>query len=279
MTETCDLHTHSTFSDGTKTPREIVINAKKIGLSAVALCDHNTTRGLCEFVEAACEIGITPVPGCEFSVDYRGRELHLIGMFLPRDAYFEIERMMEEGARLKDESNIQLVEALGRAGVIIDYEKIKNNTTGHSPNRAHIAREMTNLGYTSSVSEAFEKYLSQSAGFYVEPPRPSVWDMMEYIIKIGAVPILAHPLLTLNESELREFLTEAVPRGLVAMECIYTTYSEDETRLAHKLAAEFGIKISGGSDYHGDIKPDVMLGVGRGNLSVPLSVLHDLQNK
>lgn len=275
--KTCDLHTHSTFSDGTYTPEELVEEAKAIGLSAIALCDHNTVAGLPRFLTAAAQAGIEAVPGVEFSADYNGVELHILGLFIPSHRFEEVEALLREGVRRKEESNIALIEALSKAGYHLDYDAIKGATPKGQVNRAHIAAALTDMGYTPSVQAAFRSLLSPEAGFYRPPKRISAIEVVEFIGSIGGVAVIAHPLVTLGEADLRIFLAEAKSHGLVGMETDYSEYDEAITALAHSIAAEFGLLPSGGSDFHGSVKPAIALGSGRGDLRVPYEYLEALR--
>ena len=265
----CDLHTHSVFSDGTYTPKELLSAAEKLGLSAIALCDHNTVDGLPDFLSAAKESAVEAIPGAEFSVDYQGKELHLLGLFIPEDCFSQISALMEAVMARKMQSNLDLILALNKAGYHIDYKTIKNATPNHKFNRAHIAAELTRKGYTATIKEAFKNLLSPSAGYYKEPERISVWEMLDFLLKIGAVPVLAHPFLSLSEEELLTFLPLAKAQGLVGMECYYSTYDTQTTEISLALAERFGLKPSGGSDFHGSNKPDIQLGIGKSDLRIP----------
>ena len=166
MEKICDLHVHSTYSDGTCTPMELIRLAKERHLHAVALCDHNTVAGLPEFLEAACGSGVWAVPGIEFSTDYDNRELHILALFVKPEYYSAVTEKVAEMVRRKEQSNIDLVAGLGGAGIRLDYDKIKAGTLGGSVNRAVIAAEMVKLGYCASVKEAFSKWLSEKNGFF-----------------------------------------------------------------------------------------------------------------
>lgn len=263
----CDLHTHSVFSDGTYTPLEIIDSAIAIGLSAVALTDHNTVDGLPDFLEAARGKNINIVPGVEFSVDYNGTELHILGLFIAPEHFDKVAALMEEVNRRKEESNIALIEALRRDGYLLDYDEIKRATPGGHINRAHIATALMQKGYTSSVKEGFASLLSKTGGYYVEPKRPSAQEIIDFIASIGAVSVLAHPFLNISEEQIVEFL--GITTGLHGMECYYSTYDEATTKRALELAEQFSLLPSGGSDFHGRTKPDINLGVGKGNLQIP----------
>ena len=276
MMKTCDLHTHSVFSDGTYTPSEIIDGAILLGLSTVALTDHNTVDGLSEFVEYAKDKDIEAIAGAEFSVDYNGRELHLLGLFIPESGFSKVTELMKEGNERKEQSNIDLVNALNNVGFDLDYNEIKKATPNGKVNRAHIAAALTEKGYTESIKQAFKELLSPSVGYYKEPRRPTVWEMIDFILEIGAIPVLAHPFLNLSSAELEVFLPAAKARGLVGMECYYSTYTPGEVELSITIAKRFDLKLSGGSDFHGLNKPDIKLGTGRGDLKVPYALVGEL---
>ena len=265
----CDLHTHSVFSDGTYTPAQLIAEAERIGLSAVALTDHNTVAGLPDFVTAGEGSSVKAVPGCEFSTDYNGVELHILGLWIRPEHYQTVTGLLEKAQREKEESNRNLVAALNAAGYAIDYEKVAARSQG-SVNRAHIAAELMEAGYISSIQEAFQSLLTKKRGFYKPPQRIGAFDCIRFIKSIGAKAVLAHPFLNLKEeSALRSFLPEAVEAGLDGMEVAYSKFIPVQTALAQQIASDFGLAFSGGSDFHGVNKPDIALGVGRGDLRVP----------
>lgn len=279
MAVLCDLHTHSTFSDGTDTPTALVALARERGLSAIALTDHNTVAGLPEFLEAAKGTSVRAIPGTEFSTDYRGTELHILGLFLKPEDFGVITERLEDYHRRKEQSNRCLVEKLNAAGYAIDYDRIKNSTPEGQVNRALIAAELTRLGYTESIQAAFKQLLSPKCGYYVPPTRPCPFETIRYIKSLGAVAVLAHPFLNLNEADLREFLKEAVPCGLDAMETLYSTYDEETTAAAKQVADDFGLLHSGGSDYHGGNKPHIQMGIGQGNLAIPQELITAMEER
>lgn len=279
MAVLCDLHTHSTFSDGTDTPTALVALARERGLSAIALTDHNTVAGLPEFLEAAKGTSVRAIPGTEFSTDYRGTELHILGLFLKPEDFGVITERLEDYHRRKEQSNRCLVEKLNAAGYAIDYDRIKNSTPEGQVNRALIAAELTRLGYTESIQAAFKQLLSPKCGYYVPPTRPCPFETIRYIKSLGAVAVLAHPFLNLNEADLREFLKEAVPCGLDAMETLYSTYDEETTEAAKQVADDFGLLHSGGSDYHGGNKPHIQMGIGQGNLAIPQGLMAAMEER
>ena len=279
MRQFCDLHTHSQFSDGTDTPEQLLELAEQAGLCAIALTDHNTAGGLPAFLEAARGREICAIPGTEFSSDYNGIELHILGLFLAPEQFDAVNAMTEEYHRRKDQSNIELVRRLNEAGYAIDYARIKSATPEGLVNRALIGAELTRLGYTESVQDAFARLLKPKHGYYIPPKRESAFDVIRFIKSIGAVAVLAHPFLNLDEQQLRIFLDEAVKCGLDGMETMYSTYDEQTQALSEKIAQEYGLLPSGGSDHHGGNKPHIKLGVGQGNLRIPEAYYKALQER
>ena len=257
-----DLHTHSIYSDGTWTPRQLLETAAKEDLT-VALTDHNTVSGLPEFMAIAQELGVEAVPGTEFSTDFQGKELHIVALFLREEHYDAVRDYVAEGDRLKDQSNRDLIDRLRAAGYEIDYRQILSKTPDGRVNRANIAAELVEKGYVATVKEAFATLLKEKHGFYVAPKRPDAYDTIAFIRTLGAVPVLAHPYLSMDPAMVEAFLPAAVARGLLAMETQYTTYDAPTTALARRVAAKFGLLESGGSDFHGAVKPNNPLG-GRG---------------
>lgn len=276
MEKYCDLHTHSLYSDGTLTPAQLIQTAREAGLSAIVLSDHNTVAGLPSFLEAAKGSGVEAVPGIEFSTEYQGKELHILGLFVKPEAYPQINELLQQFLQRKDKSNRELVERLAQAGIVLDYDKIKKQAAG-SINRAVIGAEMVELGYCESVKKAFSDWLSPKKGFYIPPLRPDAFETIRFIKSIGAVAVLAHPFLNLEEEELHIFLQEAVAAGLDGMEVYYSLFTPEQTQNACRIADSFGLLYSGGSDFHGNNKPDIFMGVGKGNLQIPLSWLEKLR--
>ncbi len=265
----CDLHTHTVHSDGTLTSRELAAEAKGIGLSAIALTDHNSVSGLDEFLSAASELGVEAAAGVEFSVEYEGRELHLIGLFIEREHWGAVVDYIGNLKEKKNAANRELIARLCTLGYEIDYDALLAATPEGYVNRAHIAIDMVRRGYVGSVSEAFDSLLSEKAGYYRSPSKPGLFETIEFIDSIGAVSILAHPLLQLSREELRELLMKEGCRALDAVETLYVKYSREDREFSSTLCRELGLLESGGSDFHGENKPGQELGVGRGDLLVP----------
>ena len=272
MEKLCDLHTHSTYSDGTLTPAQLIALAQEKGLCAIALTDHTTVAGLPAFVAAAEGSGVEAVPGVEFSTEYEGTELHILGLFIQPSHYKKIQDLLQQFLDRKEESNRELIQRLQAAGISVSYEQIKEKAAG-SINRARIAAEMVEKGYCESVKQAFSDWLSPKKGYYIPPQRPDAYETIRFIKSLGAVAVLAHPYLSMQPEQVQAFLPAAVEAGLDGMEVYYSTYDGETTVLAQNVAKAYGLRESGGSDFHGQNKPDIDLGSGKGNLAIPLQLL------
>lgn len=275
---TCDLHAHTSFSDGTDSPRELARLAKERGIRAIALTDHNTTRGLEDFLKACKDEGVIGVGGIEISTDYNGVELHVIGLFIKPEYYEDVMKFVAPLMKRKAEANDDLVERLRKDGYVIDYDRAKREAGGQI-NRAHIATELIRGGYIKTPEEAFTGLLKKNGRYYTVAKCIDVFETIRYIKSIGGVAILAHPFLELTEKELREFLPRACEAGLDAMEVYYTKFDGETTALAKSIADEFGLLPSGGSDYHGWRKPGTELGTGKGNLCIDFSIYENLLDR
>ncbi len=270
----CDLHTHTNHSDGSYSPAELVREAREKNL-IIALTDHNTVTGLPEFLAEAERAGVTAIGGSELTTEYGGREFHLIGLFISPEHYGAVESLCTEFIRLKEQSNIDLCNKLCKRGYKVDYAEIKAMNVKGNANRAHIATQLVDRGYFKARQDAFDSVLDEKCGLYVPPKRLHITDGIKFLRSIGAVPVLAHPLKEISPDSLRAMLPELIEAGLMAMETMHSSYSEEKTALSKQIAREFSLLESGGSDFHGLMKPGVALGAGRGNLNIPDSVYYD----
>lgn len=275
----CDLHTHSTFSDGTDTPTELIKKAEAANLAAVALTDHNSISGLSEFLNAAKDSKVIGVPGAEFSTENNGKELHVVGLFIQEEHYQKVRDFCDSVRKSKENSNRLLIENLMNAGYNVKYEELVSYAQSDNINRAVIAGYLIEKGIVKDRKEAFSTLLAKDGGFYVPSKRPSTYETIQFIKSIGAVAVLAHPFLDMNYEEVKAFLPEAKKYGLDAIETDYSTYDGYETNCAKELALENGLLFSGGSDYHGKAKTLIRLGVGKGNLKVPMSYYKELEKR
>jgi predicted metal-dependent phosphoesterase TrpH len=256
---------------------ELVSEAAEKNL-IIALTDHNTVTGLPEFLSLASELGVTAVGGTELSTVHEGREFHLLGLFIDSEHFHSVESLCQEYHVLKEKSNIDLVNKLCNLGYSLDYSVIKRKNIKGNVNRAHIAAELVKCGYVSSISAAFDKLLDEKCGLYVPPRRLELVEAIGFLRSINAVPVLAHPLKDIDEYELIRILPELMESGLIGMETMHSSYSDEKIAVSKSIATDFGLLESGGSDYHGSIKPGVMLGTGKGNLDIDDRIYYDLLN-
>ena len=266
----CDLHTHSTFSDGTDTPTELIQKAEKAKLAAVALTDHNSVSGLWEFLMAAKDSTVIAVPGVEITTEHEGKELHVVGLFIKEEVYQQVEDYCEPMRKSKEISNRNLMDNLKKAGYAVEYEEMISYAPSDNINRAVIAAYLVEKGIVKSRDMAFKTILSEKGGYYVPAQKPSTLGTIQFIKSIGGVAVLAHPLLEMEVSELEDFLPEAKKYGLDAIETNYSTYDSYRKNNALRLVRQNDMLFSGGSDYHGKNKPMIKVGVGKGNLKVPM---------
>ena len=272
-----DLHVHSTESDGTLTPKDLVAEAKKAGLAAFALTDHDTCQGVCKAMPLAASAGIELIPGIELSTDYHGKEVHIVGLYID----IENEQLLKQTAeyrKCRSERNALMVEALQKEGLSITMEELVAENPDCVITRANIARFLYEQGQIKSVREAFDRYIGDHCKCYVGRQKVASTDAVRLIKEAGGTAILAHPLLYgLSNTNLQKMIDELKPAGLDGLEAIYSTYTTGEEQQMKRLARENGLLISGGSDFHGSNKPDIALGRGRGHLYIPYSVLETIK--
>lgn len=271
-----DLHTHSTCSDGTFTPTEVVKEAAKAGLRAIALTDHDTVDGLEEAVEAGKKYGLEVITGIEFSVA-SDTEMHLLGLNFSLNCP-EIKNILDEMIIQRDLRNYKVIDLLAELGIHITIDDILAEATSKVTGRSQIAKAMLKKGYVSSIKEAFDKYLSFGKPAFVERSTLSPKKAIEIIKKSGGISSLAHLNQTgKSDEELYKILTNLKNAGLDAVEGYYTEYTEDMNLRYRKMAADIGLKLTGGSDFHGSNKDGYNIGTGKGNLRIPYELLKSLR--
>lgn len=292
-----DLHVHSTRSDGTYTPKELVDYAVLKGLKAFALTDHDTVDGLDEAIqyaealrqqqteslqaaacdEAACRHIPEVIPGIEFSTEYQGRDIHIVGLYIDyKDKEFT--RYLQSFIDSRTLRNQKMCRLLTEAGIDISYDKLLEEFPGSVITRAHYAKYMLNHGYIKSIKEAFERYVGDNCPYFVPREKVTPTQAVELTLKAGGVPILAHPILYhMSDERLDKLVAELTESGLMGIEAIYSTYCSADERKIRNLAKKYKLLISGGSDFHGSNKPGLDLGVGYGRLYVPDEVLDNIK--
>lgn len=268
-----DLHVHTTASDGTMSPKEVVSLATMLGLKAIALTDHDTMAGLQEAGEAAELMGISVVPGIEISSEYQGKEVHVLGYFLDPEAQ-KLKDYIQWVGQSRKTRNEKILEKLQKKGYDITLEQLEEKFPGATLGRPHIAQRLVELGAVSSVKEAFRRYLDTGRSCYVPRQYIPFADGVKLIRDCGGVAVLAHPLqYGYGKAELEALVKTAVEAKVTGMEILYTGYTQGDIQKLYDLAEKYTLLPTGGSDFHGDNKPGVQLGSGDGKLAVPAYML------
>ncbi len=277
-----DLHVHSNYSDGTLSPTELVALAMEKKLSAFALTDHDTVDGVEEALTAARKAStsghsITVIPGAEISAAYMGQDIHILGLFLDYHNP-QLKKTLQAAANERDNRNKKMCKNLQAAGIPITVEKMKEDCQDAVLTRAHFAKFMLKEGYVSSIKEAFDKYLDSSSPYYVTREYLTPETAVKLILGAGGFPVLAHPLLyKLSPTQLEALITSLKDYGLKGIEAIYSNNVNNDEAYVRSLARKYNLFITGGSDFHGSVKPDIDLGSGRGNLRIPSTLLDDMK--
>lgn len=279
-----DLHTHSTASDGTLSPKELVDYAVEKKLSAIALTDHDTIDGLDEAICTAekykgTENEIEVIPGIEFSTEYFGRDVHVLGLYIDyQGEYFQ--SRLKHFVLGREKRNRRMCRKLCEGGMDISYEEMLEEFPDSIITRAHFARMLLKKGYVKSVKEAFDRFIGDGKPFYTPRKRISPFRAIEIIRRAGGFPILAHPVLSgFSRSVLEELVSKCKSCGLMGIECVYSTFEAADERQMRELAAKYDLAPSGGSDFHGANKTDIDLAVGRGKLFIPSDILEVIKEK
>lgn len=268
-----DLHTHSTESDGTLTPQELMQLASDIGLSAIALTDHDTVGGLSKAKPVAESLGIELVPGIELSTDYNGTEVHMLGFYID-DTNPAFLKKLQEFIDSRNLRNEKMAFLLQKEGFSITLEDLYREYPDSVITRAHFARYLVEHGYVKDRDTVFRKYLGDNCRCYVPREKITPFEAIDLIHLGGGLAFFAHPVLChMNHDRLRFFVRDLKEAGLTGMEAVYSMNSPGDERNMKKLAQEFDLLISGGSDFHGENKPYIHLGTGKGNLRIPDSIL------
>jgi 3',5'-nucleoside bisphosphate phosphatase len=272
-----DLHVHSSASDGTMGPREVVLEAARADLQAIALTDHDTIAGLEQALMAGEEAGLEVIPGCELSVSAPLGELHLLGLWVDPNSSV-LGGVLEDLRNKRHKRNREIVRKLRALGIAIRYEEVLEAAGGEAVGRPHIASVLTSKGVVGSMDSAFSTYLASGRSAHVPKEKLTIGQAIGLLKGEGATVVLAHPFSPgMDEAELRTLLLELKGLGLDGVEAYYSHHSERQTGLCLRLAIGLDLVVSGGSDFHGSNKPQVRLGRGTGNLCVPMRVLDDLK--
>jgi predicted metal-dependent phosphoesterase TrpH len=273
-----DLHAHTTASDGDHTPTQLVRKAKEVGLTALAITDHDTTDGVAEALEAGATYGIEIVPGIELSAEFEKGQCHILGLWIDPASkpLLSALRIVQEA---RAHRNDQILGKIRAAGFEITLDEVKQVAGGDIVARPHFAKALLQKGHVASIAEAFDKYLGKGASFYVDRVRLQPEECIALIHAAGGVAILAHPNnLKRDIPETEAEIARLQAMGLDGIEARYNRHTpEDNTRYL-ALAERLGLLTSGGSDFHGPtVKPTVSLGEVEGTQPAPNALLAALK--
>ena len=285
--KTIDLHVHSTFSDGSEPTEKLVELAAEAKLAAFALTDHDTTDGYKSLYQAASKYNtglpkdeqLEVLPGVEISAAYKKGDIHILGLLVDSDDS-DFNALLKSAEKERIGRNIKMIDNLKSAGLPISYEEIVAASPDSIITRAHFGKYLVDKGIVNDYPSAFEKYLGDDTPYYVARKFTSPKDAIEGIIKAGGVPVLAHPITyRLPTPELEALVDTLISYGLRGIETIYSSHSKQDENYLRGLAKRKGLIITGGSDFHGKPKPAINMGIGRGNLRIPYSILESLREE
>lgn len=276
--ERIDLHVHSNQSDGTHSPADLTAHAAKCGLTAFALTDHDTISGIAQAIEAGHRFGIEVIPGIEFSTDYHGKNIHIVGLDFDWENP-DFERQTESIRTARSRRNQQMIDRMAADGIDISHEKMVEAFGETTWTRANFARYLADHGYVPEIWSAFKTHIGEHCKYYVPRAKVHPGEVTRLIRHFGGIPVLAHPYeYSLTETELTALLKELKEDGLIGVECWYSNHSEAETARILSLCKDLQLLPSGGSDFHGNNKPEIGLGTGHGNLAIPYEVISRLRS-
>jgi hypothetical protein len=274
-----DLHAHTTASDGSLTPAELVRLARDSGLAAVAVTDHDTVDGVAEGLAAGRELGFEVVPGVELSTDVRGKTVHILGYYLDHENAVLREKL-EWAKRVRNERNAKIVARFRELRVDLTLAEVEAQAGGEVVGRPHFAAVLFKKGVVKSHQEAFDVYLDRKGKAYVPKFRFTPEESLGVIRRAGGLPVLAHPIeYDWSPTRLDEAVGELCALGLVGIEVMYSTHNAAQVQIYSDIAARRGLLRTGGSDFHGATKPDIKLGFGFSELLVPYEWLVELRQR
>jgi predicted metal-dependent phosphoesterase TrpH len=277
-----DLHCHSTASDGSDAPADLIRKAVDADLAALAVTDHDSIAGLDEAQRAAEGTELEVIRGCEISARGEGGEMHILGLWVPREHpnLSAFEGALRELRDHRGARNLIMVERLRTLGCSVSYDEVLAEAGGESVGRPHIARVLLRKGYAKSVREVFTRYLGSKGSAYEPKKVLQPEEAVELLLSVGATAAIAHPrLIRASDAWLEATASRLRTCGVSALEAYHSEHSDADTRFCLALAARQGLALCGGSDYHGKLKPDIALGTGRGGLRVPRSLLEQLKGQ
>jgi len=269
-----DLHSHTYESDGTCSPAQLIEEAVRAGVTTLGITDHDTFKGYDAAVPLARAAGIDLICGIELSTKLHGHSAHLLGYFLGSSGMDDFRTWILDQQAARRDRNIRLVARLQELGFDITLEEAEARGRGMT-GRPHFAAIMVEKGYVSDFRQAFDDYLDESAKGYVYRREPQFAEGVRRIREAGGIASLAHPVRV--KGDVPAMMQELADDGMNAIEAYHSDHSPEDTELYLRLAKQYGLLVTGGSDFHGAVKPSVRLGVGAGNLRIPAGLVEQLR--
>lgn len=274
-----DLHVHSNASDGSLTPSQVADEAIAMGLKAIALTDHDTVDGIREILEYTKDKDLEVVPGIELSCNYNNRQIHILGFYGDCENP-ELLAELDQLKMIRENRNKQMIELMQRDGFDITMEKLLHGNPDSVITRAHFARVMVEEGICKDKEVAFKKYIGVGCKYYIPKTRVSCEKAMDILNKYFKVSYLAHPLIyRLGYAQIDELLVYLKGLGLDGLEAYHSSNNSYESDKLRSFALKHDLGISGGSDFHGVVKPNIQMGKGRGGMKIPMRLLDNIKEQ
>lgn len=275
--ELIDLHVHSNASDGSLTPTEVADEAMRMGLSAIALTDHDTIDGIPEILEYTKDKPLEVVPGIELSCYYNNREVHILGFYMDY-ANPALNEELSELKMAREGRNLKMVELMQADGLPVTMEKLLHGNPDSVITRAHFARVLVEEGVCKDKEAAFKKYIGIGCKYYLPKPQVTCETAMRILTTYSKGAFLAHPLLYhLGYAQIEELLIYLKSLGLKGVEAYHSSNNSYESDKLRSMAIKLGLGISGGSDFHGAVKPNIQMGKGRGGMKISMHLLDEIK--
>lgn len=272
-----DLHVHSNASDGSLTPTEVADEAMAMGLKAIALTDHDTVDGVAEILEYTKDKDIEVVPGIELSCYYNNREIHILGFYGDYENP-ELKKDLQELQEARENRNKKMVELMQADGLNVTMEKLLHGNPDSVITRAHFARVLVEEGICKTKDVAFKKYIGIGCKYYLPKPQVTCEKAMGILNKYFKAIYLAHPLLYhFGYNQIEELLVYLKGLGLTGLEAYHSSNNSYESDKLRSMALKLDLGISGGSDFHGVVKPNIKMGIGRGGMRIPMRLLDNIK--
>ena len=273
-----DLHMHTTHSDGSFLPRDLIRHAREKKLRCISVTDHDTMSSYDECADEAKKLGIELIPGIEISAQFEPGTLHILGYFLDPNQP-ELQSSLKNIQQARLERNPQIIKKLNELGIPITLEEVKAESGGKQVGRPHFACVLLKKGAVNSMQEAFDKYLGKGKPAYIDKRRLSSRESIQKIRKAGGIAVIAHPKqMKLDDPSMEKEFERLAAEGLGGIEAFNSCQNRNEAELYKRVAKRFKLFVTGGSDFHGANKPDVQLGVLGGGAELSYQLIERMKS-